>query len=489
MACQFCYESSPRRGAETITSSLDSRRNQNSLQKEPGNSHRCDQEPATKTIPPICDCRRNWYVYIPLASHINPLTLQTTGLVGAWIVSHLLARGEDPQAIRILDLISPEQDVLNKGVGWTKTNITDEVAVTTAFEEPWAATVTNLALTVYHTAAIIRPQDRLKSFLPLSRKVNIDGTRNVLNAARSAGATAFIWTSSGSIALHQPTFWIAPWATQPKRVVQVISDSTKLPESHYQFFGNYAVTKTEAEQLVRAADDPATNFRTGCIRPTNGVYGTGGQANNVITGLYLRNGGSPTWARPILQSFVHAENVSIAHLLYEQRLIQQSEPGSKLPNTGGQAFIVSDPNPAIAFDDLYTLLTTLSQTPLSFPDVQPLPLLVIAYFVEMYTFLQYKYLSWILPRLSGDIGQLQPSLFSIINVHVFADDSRAKLAPEMGGLGYNPPLNTLDGLCRRLVDWNTKAEREGVEVMGKKMRLGPVEVSQDGVDVVPPRVL
>ncbi|KUM59460.1 hypothetical protein ACN42_g7670 [Penicillium freii] len=412
-----------------------------------------------------------------------------TGLVGAWIVSHLLARGEEPKAIRILDLISPEQDILNKGVGWSKTNITDELAVTSAFEEPWPANTTNLALTVYHTAAIIRPQERLKSFLPLSSKVNIDGTRNVLNAARAAGATAFIWTSSGSIALHQPTFWIAPWATQPKRAVQVISDSTKLPESHYQFFGNYAVTKAEAEQLVRAADDPATNFRTGCIRPTNGIYGTGGQANNVITGLYLHNGGSPTWARPILQSFVHAENVSIAHLLYEQRLIQQSEPGSKLPNTGGQAFIVSDPNPAIAFDDLYTLLTTLSKTPLSFPDVPPLPLLVIAYLVEVYTFLQYKYLSWFLPRLSGDIAQLQPSVFSIINVHVFADDSRAKLAPEMGGLGYNPPLNTLDGLCRRLVDWNTKTEREGVEAMGKKTRLGPVEVSVDGVDVAAPRVL
>lgn len=351
--------------------------------------------------------------------------------------------------------------MLKKGVCWIKTNIVDEFAVTTAFEAPWPANVTNLALTVYHTAAIIRPQDRLKSFLPLSSKVNIDGTRKVLNAARLAGATAFIWTSSGSVALHQPTFWIAPWATQPKRVVQVISDSTKMPESHDQFFGNYAVTKAEAERLVRAADNPATNFRTGCIRPTNSVYGTGGQDNNVITGLYLRNGGSPTWARPMLQSFVHAENVSIAHLLYEQRLIQQSEPGSQLPNIGGQAFTVSDPNPAIAFEDLYTLLTTLSNTPISFPEVQPLPLLVVAYFVEMYTFLQYRYLSWFLPRLSGDIGRLQPSLFSVINVHAFADDSRAKLAPELGGLGYNPPLNTLEGLCRRLVDWNTKAEREG----------------------------
>ncbi|KAJ5959766.1 uncharacterized protein N7479_006916 [Penicillium vulpinum] len=410
-----------------------------------------------------------------------------TGLVGAWIVSHLLARGEDPKAIRILDLNSPEQDILNKDVSWIRTNITDELAVTRAFEEPWTANVTNLPLTVYHTAAIIRAQDRLKSFLPLSSKVNIDGTKNVLNAAKAAGATAFIWTSSGSIALHQPTFWIAPWATEPKRAVQVISDSTKLPESHNQFFSNYAVTKTEAECLVREADDPATNFRTGCIRPINGVYGTGGQANNVMTGVYLRNGGSATWARPILQSFVHAENVSLAHLLYEQCLIQQSEPGSQLPNTGGQAFTVSDPNPAIAFGDLYTLLSTLSKTPVSFPDVQPAPLLMMAYFIEMYTFLQYRYLSW-LPKLSGDIGQLQPSLFSIINVHVFADDSRAKLAPEMGGLGYNPPLSTLDGLCRRLVDWNRKAEGQGVETMGKKKGLGLVTVSES-VGVVAPRVV
>jgi hypothetical protein len=106
-------------------------------------------------------------------------------------------------------------------------------------------------------------------------------------------------------------------------------------------------------------------------------------------------------------------------------------------------------------------------------------MLVMAYFVEIYTYLQYKYLSWILPSLSGDIGQLQPSLFSIINIHVFADDSRAKLAPELCGLGYTPPLSTLDGLCRLLVDWNTKAEKEDAEVMGKKMQLGLVEASED----------
>lgn len=389
-----------------------------------------------------------------------------------------------------MDLASPEQKILNQGVRWTKTNITDELLVTAAFNEPWDVTVNKLPLTVYHTAAIIRPQDRLKSFLPLSSKINVDGTRHVLQAAKAAGATVFISTSSGSVALHQPNFWILPWKREPTRVVQVLNESTRLPESHEEFFSNYAATKTEAERLVRAANNPANNFRTGCIRPTNGIYGTGGIANAAVTDIYLRDGGSPTWARAILQSFVHAENVSLAHLLYEQRLIEQNEPGCRLPETGGQAFVVSDPNPAIAFGDMYKLLETLSRTPTAFPKLQPAPFLVLAYLVEVYAWVQYKYLCW-LPRLPHDLAQIQPSLFSILNVNVFADDSRAKLAPEMGGLGYNPPISTLEGMCRRLVDWNTQAEGEGVHVKGKKIVLGPVKVSDDGidVDVVTPKVL
>ncbi|CAI7652019.1 unnamed protein product [Penicillium bialowiezense] len=408
-----------------------------------------------------------------------------TGLVGTWIINHLLTRGEDPKAIRILDLASPDE-ILKQGVGWIKTNITDKLAVTTAFEEPWPTHVSKLPLTVYHTAALIRPQDRLRCFLPLSSKVNIDGTRIVLEAAKTAGASVFIWTSSGSTRLRSPTFWVPPWIRYPKHAVQVISDRTTAPQAHSDFFGNYAISKHQAEQIVRAADDPASGFRTGCIRPTNGVYGTGGVSKTAVTEIYLYNGGAPTWAAPVIQSFVHAENVSLAHLLYEQRLIQQSEPGCTLPNTGGQSFIVSDPNPAIAFGDLYKVLMTLSTTPVEFPELQPAPFLLLSYFVEVYAILRFNF--GILPRLPPDLEQLQPALFGILNVHIFADDSRAKLAPEKGGLGYNPPLTTLEGLCRRLVDWNTKAQTEGVHVKGKKIVLGPVKVSEDGVgvDIVTP---
>lgn len=139
---------------------------------------------------------------------------------------------------------------------------------------------------------------------------------------------------------------------------------------------------------------------------------------------------------------------------------------------------MTDPNPAISFSDIYTLLETLSKTPVSFPTIPPVPLLILSYLIELYSVIQFKYLPWLLPAIKGDLNQIQPSLFSISDVFCVADDSRAKKAPELGGLGYNPPLTTLEGMCKQLVDWNSKA--------GKAVpvdKLGPVAVTENGVDV------
>ncbi|KAJ5760578.1 hypothetical protein N7520_007734 [Penicillium odoratum] len=403
-----------------------------------------------------------------------------SGLVGGWIVQHLLCRGEDPSTIRILDLLTPTKEVLDLGVTYIKTNITDKLIVDTVFEQPWPQSVSKLPLTVFHTAAIIRPQDRLEAFLPLCSNVNVEGTRNVLNAAKANGVSCFISTSSGSVGLHRPNFWIAPWDSLPKRAVQIISDDGALPQRHDEYFGNYAVTKIEAEKLVRASDDQASNFRTGCIRPANGIYGIGSDVAMTITGVYLRSGGSPTWLHPVIQSFVNAENVSIAHLLYEQRIIEQGKPGSTVPDIGGQAFVVTDPNPAISFGDLYTLLGTLAQTPIAFPTVQPIYLFLLAYVIEAYSFVQFKYLSWILPKITGDLAQIQPSLFAISDVFTIADDSRARMSPEEGGLGYNPPLTTMEGMCKEVLHWNKNAFADGAAVDEK---VGPLRVTETGIDV------
>ncbi|KAE8388492.1 hypothetical protein BDV23DRAFT_173781 [Aspergillus alliaceus] len=389
---------------------------------------------------------------LPPRQHRRYIVVGGSGLVGNWIVSHLLMRGEDPAAIRILDIQTPSREVLDQGIAYIKTNIANEEAVWSAFAQPWAQSVADLPLTVFHNAAVIRHGDRLKAFLPLSRDVNVGGTVNVLIAAKKSGATCVIATSSGSVCVRRFPLWIAPWTRLPKYLVQVINDSSEVPKEHDHFFGNYAVAKAEAESIVCSADDPKSNLRTGCIRPINGIYGIG-NTDKSVNGAYLMRHGGPCWTYNVVQSFVNAENVSIAHLLYEQRLIEHTNSPDTLPNIGGQAFVVTDPNPPMVSQDVFLLLKTLAKTPIDFPFVPAIPLVLLSYLVEWYSLLQHQYLPW-LPKLKGDLAQLQPGLFTIASAHIIGDDSRARKSPEQGGLGYSPPLTTLEGMCKEVKAWN-----------------------------------
>lgn len=96
-----------------------------------------------------------------------------------------------------------------------------------AFALPWTSSGTGNGdsepeITVFHTAASIRFYERHPMFLSNSAKVNVDGTQNVINSARSIGASALVYTSSGSIAVHSSRFLLWPWEAEPKYFVQVI---------------------------------------------------------------------------------------------------------------------------------------------------------------------------------------------------------------------------------------------------------------------------
>lgn len=91
---------------------------------------------------------------------------------------------------------------------------------------------------------------------------------------------------------------------------------------------------------------------------------------------------------------------------------------------------------------------------MQFDLVPAIPLFVLAYLVESYALLQYRYFPRILPPVPKSLVQLQPALFAVSNAHTIADDSRARLAPEKGGLGYAAPVTTLDGMCMEVGAWN-----------------------------------
>ncbi|KAI0391536.1 NAD(P)-binding protein [Xylariaceae sp. FL0594] len=395
-----------------------------------------------------------------------------SGLVGGHIVQQLLARGTPPSHIRILDIRRLERPgLLSRGVDFAHTNITSLTSVSAAFSRPWPSSCCHLPLTVFHTAAVIIASDRSSHTYAFPERVNVAGTANVLAAAKEAGASVFSATSSASIAIRSVGAWTAPWESEPRGFFQVLDtrDFALPVRSRGEFFGNYPATKALAEKLVCDADEEG--FRTGAIRPANGVYGD--PTDNTV-GDPLAREVMPTWVSHIVQSFVHAANVAVAHLHHEAALVQQDTSSS--PTHSGRPFIVTDPNPPITYGDIYLAIATLTRHRFVVVNLPPVLLLVVSHVFEIYCEVVHflssytttpsssSLLSWlaklakkILPPLRGDLQHLKPGLFSI-TTHVVGSNAEIGKPVSEGGLGYAGLLTTLEGVVGEVLEWNREHE-------------------------------
>ncbi|TFK75496.1 NAD(P)-binding protein, partial [Pluteus cervinus] len=392
-----------------------------------------------------------------------------SGFLGGWIVNQLLERGETPHHIRLVDLRPPlRKDLLTGPARQTQfipADVSSLPSLLQAFSAPWPTNVSlDTEITIFHTAANIRFFERHLDVLPLSTGVNVDGTKNVIEASKRIGATVLVYTSSASVAIRRSQFFLWPWQKEPKHFVQIIDDKEEkdnpvLPRKHEEYFSNYAVSKIAAEKYVREADRSPTGsekglglLRTGVLRPGNCIYGPRGDP---LFGACLLRHINPTWHHQSIQSFLYVENCALAHLLYEARLLP-SPKGSRdrNPDIGGQFFIIVDPGPTRTYGDVYMQLETLSGGETYFPVMSATGLLVVAYLVEWYYLIRLRpslltrTLTTLLPPLSAALMNLQPALFFLTSVHAIFDDSRARLPPSQGGLGYQGVWTTFEGICK-----------------------------------------
>ncbi|KAK7036576.1 hypothetical protein VNI00_011509 [Paramarasmius palmivorus] len=401
-----------------------------------------------------------------------------SGFVGGWLVIQLLERGEDPQNIRILDVRPPNRRDFTSGpakdVPFVKVDITNKEDVVAAFSAPWPTTDSS-EVTVFHTAAVIRFHERHPSLLPLSEKVNIQGTQNVIDAAKAIGATVLISTSSASVAhwwpgrlFFFPWEWprIFGWFGLERRLpglkhVMILGDQEgggpneeqrgRLPQAAEEFCTVYSYTKVVAEKLVRAADKSLTHsngkvLRTGALRPGNAIYGPGSDMYE----FFLANGKeNVSFSNHCVTNSCHVENIALAHLLYEQRLVH----GKGSPDIGGQAFTITDPGPSAISGDIQDTIAYFvkqfsgGKMEYAAKKVSPTFLLLIAYFIETW-YLARQRLGAIIPSVPGTLIPLQPSTLGLNMIHPLVDDSRARLPAEKGGLGYVGVVDTLEGLGR-----------------------------------------
>ncbi len=150
-----------------------------------------------------------------------------TGHIGNVLIRELVAAGH---SVRALVLPKEDRSILDGvPVEWVEGNVLDPASLAPAFTG---------VDTVYHLAGII-------SILPgrdeMVRRVNVEGTKNVLAAARAAGVKRLVYTSS----IH--AFQRTPHG--------VVVDET-LPFDPVHAIGQYDCSKAEASlEVLKAAHD------------------------------------------------------------------------------------------------------------------------------------------------------------------------------------------------------------------------------------------
>lgn len=359
-----------------------------------------------------------------------------------------------------MDIAPPKRADLLQGaaaqVDFAAADISDPASVEAAFSKPWPSSVEALPLTVHHTAAVIRPAERSPLVWERTRPVNVDGTRHSMDAARRAGANVFIFTSSISVGLLPCTFFVAPWASRPRRWFQVLdeSDYDVALRPKEDFFANYAYSKGLAERLVGAANEPG--FRTGCVRPGNGIYGM--PKDLVYTDFLAKTDTAVTMCANTIQNAVSSRNVSLAHMCFEAALLSGGEGGAA-PACAGRPFVVSDSGPPPSWQDFFLAARVASRTPVAkVVELPAAPLFLLAHAVEAWSLLlaRFPFLTrapFGLREPAGDMRHLQPAIFTP-QAFVICADGKARRSVAEGGIGYKGAISTLEGTCELLREWN-----------------------------------
>ena len=194
---------------------------------------------------------------------------------------------------------------------------------------------------IIHTASPNFVSDEGKN-KALYKKVNVDGTQNLIDRAGEIGCVkAFVYTSSSSV-IHDS---ISPLINADERW-----PTLRAPlQREY-----YSETKAMAEDLVLASNRKYANMLTIAIRPA-GIFGEGD--TQVVPGLLKAYYGRKTKFQlgdnMNLYDFTYVGNVAYAHILATIALVNTHElPTMPLDHerVDGEAFIITNGSPVYFWD-------------------------------------------------------------------------------------------------------------------------------------------
>ena len=236
------------------------------------------------------------------------------GFLGGAIVRLLRERGDDVRSLARGDYPA----LRAAGVATIRGDLTHSEAVERA--------VTGCDV-VFHVAAKAGIWGARRDF----ERVNVEGTRTVIEACRKHGVTRLVFTSSPSVVFNG-------------RDMEGVDESVPYPD-HYE--ADYPATKARAERMVLSANGPA--LATVALRP----HLIWGPDDPHLVRRILERGRAGRLRRigrknPLVDS-IYVENAAAAHLLAADRL----SSGSSI---AGRAYFLSQGEPWPVWDLVNAIL-------------------------------------------------------------------------------------------------------------------------------------
>ncbi|XP_015884388.1 3beta-hydroxysteroid-dehydrogenase/decarboxylase [Ziziphus jujuba] len=267
---------------------------------------------------------------------------------------------------------------------------------------------------VFHMAA---PNSSINNY-QLHRSVNVDGTKNVIDACIELKVKRLIYTSSASVIFDG--------------VHGIVNgdESVPYPEKYNDY---YSATKAEGEALVIKSNG-VNGLLTCCLRPS-GIFGPGDRllVPSVVTSARAGKSKFIIGDGNNMYDFTYVENVAHAHVCAERALASESKVAEK---AAGQAYFITNMEPIKFWEFMSLILGGLGyeRPRIKIPAFVMMP---IAHVVE-WTY-----------KLFGPYGmkvpQLTPSRIRLLSCCRTFNCSKAN-----DQLGYTPILPLQEGIKRTI---------------------------------------
>ena len=258
------------------------------------------------------------------------LVIGGCGFLGHHIVKQLLE--SHSAQVSVLDLRTDRNRFPE--ASYYDADITSDTAVTRILEEVKPTTIIHTA-----SPALMADDGRNK---PIYKKVNIDGTRNLIELAGKAGCVkAFVYTSSASVVYDS----VSDLCNADERWAVLVSPQQR----EY-----YSETKGVAEGIVLAANRKYGDMLTVAIRPA-GIFGEG-DVQTIPSMLTAYEKGQTKFQlgqNNNLFDFTYVGNVAHAHILATNALLHtHTLPTQPLDHerVDGEAFFITNDSPLYFWD-------------------------------------------------------------------------------------------------------------------------------------------